>query len=86
MSLRWRVESDYHAVSECGRYTVCKVVMGDRPWFEAWYTRPDGTSECLDLAPGENSAAMREVCARHEAALPPPELSFEGIRPPEDPR
>jgi hypothetical protein len=81
MSLRWRQVDAYHAVSECGRYSVCKVVIDGAQWFEAWFGK-----QMLDSAQAENSAAMRARCEQHAEQLPPPELSFEGIRPPEDPR
>ena len=42
--MNWQNPARYAQVSECGRYSVCRIGIGDGQFLEAWRTRqhPDG--------------------------------------------
>lgn len=35
--MKWRVTSNYHAISDCGLYHVSRAVIADRDYYDAWY-------------------------------------------------
>lgn len=66
--LQWRHASDYHMVSECGRFTVAKLFTGGAATYDAWrIDRPRklGFERWLKLGCPDAEAA-KAIC---EAAL-----------------
>lgn len=39
--MRWRKVSEYAAVSECGYYSVARIVIAGREHFELWHRTRD---------------------------------------------
>jgi hypothetical protein len=51
-----RTEPDQYAIkSACGRFTVCKIVIGGKPTFEAWEGR-------TRLGSALDAAAAKAIC------------------------
>ena len=36
--MKFTRRDDYHAVSDCGRYSICRVTVGGQDMLEAWRT------------------------------------------------
>lgn len=77
--MKWIPKDDWHAVSECGLYSVCRVMMPDydgidpaapdctplQPWWEAWTVgNRSRQAECLAVKQRFQHEAM-EICVSH---------------------
>jgi hypothetical protein len=60
--IKWRQVDDYHAVSDCGRYKVCRIIWGGAMFYEAWRGKT-----FLARAEDSDSKAMRKVCEADRA-------------------
>jgi hypothetical protein len=60
--IKWRQVDDYHAVSDCGSYKVCRIVWGGAMFYEAWRGKT-----FLARAEDSDSKAMRKVCQQDAA-------------------
>lgn len=78
-ALRWVPASPYHQRSECGRYTVARVNLGEADVYEAWRTKTaERASHVLASfrIPSTSTderrlhaiSAMKERCAEHARA------------------
>jgi len=40
--VKWKPTSDYHAVSECGRYHISRVINSGGSWYDGWFGNSHG--------------------------------------------
>ena len=65
--VRWRKMDPYHAVSDCGCYTVARTGRGEGTLYTAWLVDRRGHSrETLYI--GSDPRAAARVCEEHKAA------------------
>lgn len=63
--MKFRKGSAYHLVSECGEYSVAKVIVGGEVQYEAWHM-PDGKKPAIALGARETSSLdCVQLCRRH---------------------
>ena len=63
--MKFRRSSNYHLVSECGQYTIAKVIVASQVQYEAWHL-PDGKGPGRLLAGGKSSSLdCIQACRKH---------------------
>ena len=71
MRLQWRKPDEYHIVTTCGRFSVCRITVDKAPLYIA-FRRPYQELACRRLLPDasdvERGAAIKDMQAVCEAA------------------
>lgn len=69
MALKWRRADAYHLASECGRFTVTRVQLGQRLIYEAWRLADEVSYACQlgGFATSDEAKARCEIEARGRA-------------------
>lgn len=62
--MKFRKGSAYQLISECGEYSVAKVIVLDQVQYEAWYLEK-GKQPIALSARQPTSLACIEICRRH---------------------
>jgi hypothetical protein len=62
--VKFRKGSKYHQVSDCGRYSVAKVIVLDQVQYEAWHT-PDARGVIALGVRQSSSLDCIGICRRH---------------------
>lgn len=64
--MKFRKGSAYHLVSECGEYTVAKVIVQGRVQYEAWHLPNGAQAQAIALgAREESSLTCMQICRKH---------------------
>lgn len=58
--MKFRKSSNYHLVSECGEYSIAKVIVQEAVQYEAWFGKTPLASKLT------TSAAAVEACRNHK--------------------
>lgn len=68
--MKWRIIDEYHAESDCGRYTVCRIRVNRERTYEAWQKGTRNHPAQIIEAGCLNSKAAQMACEHHAANLP----------------
>lgn len=64
--MKFRKGSNYHLVSECGEYSVAKVIVNAEVQYEAWHIPKGAPSHPIALGVRElSSLTCIGICRRH---------------------
>lgn len=63
--MKFRRGSTYHQVSECGEYTIAKVIVGGVTQYEAWHLPKDTKQQIALGARNPSALDAMGICRRH---------------------
>lgn len=62
--MKFRKSTTYSLVSECGRYSIAKVIVQGAVQYEAWHRQSNGSEVAIGVKQ-PNSEACMDICRRH---------------------
>lgn len=65
--MKWRTIDDYHAESDCGRYTVCRIQIDRERTYEAWLKGTRNQPSQIIEASCATAKQAQQACEAHAA-------------------